>query len=110
MSIDDMKINKQVRALLVRNYYQTELLHFTSKGGVVNIKGTLKKVIGGKEIRASDIDSLEQAISSVPRVRGVIFDFDGWSNDAGMWKQKDGHNNNKKKRGGAAQNNNYFTV
>ncbi|MFH0926694.1 MAG: hypothetical protein V1872_13860 [bacterium] len=98
MSLEDMRINKHVRVALVKNYYQTELLQFTSKGRVVTIRGTLRKTISTKNVSSSDLETLEQAISSIPQVRGVLFDLDNWHKDNTHGWRREEKNDDKKKK------------
>ena len=91
MSEQDMKINSRVRKIFVEKNLNLAFVDVSTRSGVVNIRGELKKMTGSEMTDsqvAKLIFQLEGTISHVKDVKRVLFSLHGWEKSRGKWKKQ----------------------
>jgi len=91
MSEQDLKINSRIRKIVVEKNLNLSFLETSSRSGVVNIRGQVKKLSGATlsdgQI-AKLLLQLETTIMHVKDVKRVSFSIHGWEKRRGKWKKE----------------------
>lgn len=72
------EVNRNIRAVLVRNNVNLERVEFSFVGKTAYIRGELSK-INGNEFSVSAIETIATEISKIPFVRDIQFELLNWS-------------------------------
>ena len=88
MTGSDPEINRGVRQVLTRHWYDLSKTNFASRRGIVRMIGELRKL--GREqdgkLDPSQLESLDTELRHLEGVQRVHFDLDNWRrNDDGQW-------------------------
>ncbi len=93
MSVEDMQIRLQVRAILVRHWVDMRTLDYDVTGQVVYLHGMLAVGYEHPDYDRSDehgicsriLLNLERDLNRVPGVKALHYDLTNWAKSSGMW-------------------------
>ncbi|KPJ59181.1 MAG: hypothetical protein AMJ46_12150 [Latescibacteria bacterium DG_63] len=94
MSVEDYRINAQVRAALVRRWIDTSRLHVGTVNRVVYLNGVLCQTYRPRRDDAKDeinsmlslIKKVEHDIKAIQGVRDVVFGLTNFKKRGGKWR------------------------
>lgn len=72
------KVNREIRAVLVRNSVDLSAIEFSFSGRTAWIRGELLKV-DQSDFQASQIEDIAKDICRLPSVRELFFDLNNWT-------------------------------
>jgi len=88
MTASDPEINRGVRQVLTRHWYDLSKTNFASRRGIVRMIGELRKVGRGQDgqVESAQLETLDTELRRLKGVQRVHFDLDNWRrNDDGEW-------------------------
>jgi len=100
----DLKINRQIRAALVRHWIDLGKLSIRSVMGKVKLHGSLNRIYGKKEdLTPAVVETMFLDIKRIRGVHSVIADVDNWTDAGGKWQplNKEGKRSARSESSGA---------
>ena len=88
MNSNDPEINRGVRQVLTRNWYDLTKTNFASRQGIIRVMGELKKLgrEANEELTGTQLGALEVEMKRVKGVQRIHFDLLNWRrNEDGEW-------------------------
>jgi hypothetical protein len=88
MASSDPEINRNVRQVLTRNWYDLTKTNFASRRGIVRMMGELKKLgrEGETRLEPTHLEALDGELRRVRGVQRIHFDLANWRrNEEGEW-------------------------
>jgi len=86
MSQEDLRINRDVRKILVKHWLDLGRLSVRSSLGRLMIRGSLERIRGVKEeLTPAIVNEMFRKIKQIKNVVRVSVELDNWANDDGRW-------------------------
>lgn len=86
MSQDDLRINRDVRKILVKHWLDLGRLSVRSSLGRLMIRGSLERIRGVKEeLTPAIVNEMFRKIKQIDGVVRMNVELDNWANDDGRW-------------------------
>ena len=86
MSQDDLRINRDVRRILVKHWLDLGRLSVRSSLGRLMIRGSLERIRGVKEeLTPAIVNEMFRKMNHIDGVARLNIELDNWSNDDGRW-------------------------
>ena len=86
MSQEDLRINRDVRKILVKHWLDLGRLSIRSSLGRLMIRGSLERIRGVKEeLTPPIVNEMFRKIKQIKNVVRMSVELDNWANDDGRW-------------------------